>query len=303
MRHARALRHCIAVVSVFLAGACQSSDKGAPQSAPQAAAATSDPGCPAPITITSGTGNNQVPVMFLAASGDGSGAQRAALVKEFNSRAAEIAFKHCLDGGCLCEYTPAESKNIKLATMDFSGWTEVTILPTGGQPVVLPPGTTKRGGFIVPPSPNVVCKLPPKLPIPPRETTTGETTTGETTTGQPPERPPVVCKQPTWSKPAGTIVAEKRFPFDPIDSGKANADLADYVNNHLQQDIDLTLNAWLAEINIKCQALNPGGRCKAAFDPEPSFKTETGDSGLGSQLFIVYRVKLAVEVKGKCIPK
>lgn len=266
-------------------------------------AAQSDPGCPAPITISTGLGNNQVGVVFLAAQGIGLGSQRAKLVSEFNARASEAGFRYCLAGGCLCEYKPSNDQHIQFMNRDVSGFTEVTILGTGGQPEILPQGTVKRVGLIVPPSPNVICRMPP--PLPPRPVTSpgvGTTTSPSLPTDKPPS-PSVECVQPTFSKPAGTVVVEKRFPFSPIDPGAANNALTNYVANDLQNDIDAVLQQWKAQIDQQCRQANPGGRCEGAFEPEPTLKSQSGDSGVGGQLFLVYRVLLAADIRGKCVPR
>src|SRR5688572_14319297 len=91
----------------------------------------SDAGCPAPITVGSGLGQQQVGTVALVASGIGSGAAIAQLLKEFNRRAADEGFRYCIAGGCLCRYVPATAANIRYERRDFSGWVETTILPTG----------------------------------------------------------------------------------------------------------------------------------------------------------------------------
>jgi hypothetical protein len=116
--------------------------------------------CPQPKTIKSGIGSDEVPFMFLAAQGTGTGAQRAALVKEFNQAALVLAWKYCAKTGCTPKYTPAAAKDIKFEKTDWNGWREVTILSTSGQPKVINYSDEKRGGYIDPPSPNVEC-VPP----------------------------------------------------------------------------------------------------------------------------------------------
>ena len=56
----------------------------------------SDAGCPAPITVGSGLGQQQVGTVALVASGIGSGAAIAQLLKEFNRRAADEGFRYWL---------------------------------------------------------------------------------------------------------------------------------------------------------------------------------------------------------------
>ena len=281
---------------------CGGGEKGEGNPASVAESLVSSPGCPTATTVTSGLGNKQVPVLFLAPSGIGFGSQVSALVREFNSDASDIAFRYCLAGGCLCRYIPANESHVVYETGDIGGWTEVTILGTGGQPQQIPAGTVKRYGKIVPPSPNVVCVAPP--PVPPRPTSSATTTTPAPTTPAPQPQPiEVECRQPAWSKPAASVLIEKQFPFTPSTTQQANNALQAYVDNVLSLDIDAIMTSWLAEIDRECQNLNPGGVCAGQFDAEPTFTTEAGDSGLGAQLFLFYRVKLSVELKGKCVPE
>jgi hypothetical protein len=116
--------------------------------------------CPKPTTIRSGAGKDEVPYMFLAAQGIGSGAQRASLVQNFNQAALLLAWKYCAKTGCTPEYTPADSKNIKFEKRDWRGWREVTIIGTGGKPEIINYSDEKRGAYIDPPSPNVRCVKP-----------------------------------------------------------------------------------------------------------------------------------------------
>jgi len=293
-----------AIALVTLVSGCGRGERG-PDENTTAEPRASSPGCPAALTVGSGLGNNQVPVLFLAPEGAGFGSQVSALVRKFNNRASEVGFRHCLAGGCLCEYIPADDTHVVYKTGDIGGWTEVTILPTGGQPQVLPAGTVKRHGKIVPPSPNVVCVTPP--PLPPRPATSTGTTTPTTPPPDnlPPAPPPaeVECRQPTWLKPAGTVLIEKQFPFTPANPQAANDALVAYINTVMQSDIDAVLNTWRIEIGLECQDLNPGGTCTADFDAEPTFSTEAGDAGLGAQLFMFYRVRLGEDLKGQCKPQ
>lgn len=280
----------------------------------------SDPGGPAATTIGSGTGQNQVPYMIPVASGQGKGFQVHALLKEFNRRAEQLAYEHCLANGCLPRYTPAGKEHIKYERRDWGGWTELTMVQASrrpdvwlAQPQVLPANTVKRGAYVDPPSPNVVCLKPP---VPPRPKQVDKPPVPKPASPPPPEppgQPPVRrdCAQPTWRKPAGEVVIEKRFPFGPQISGEANELLIKYVTEplpgsnatQLEEDIRAKLQAWINEVQSECDRLNPGGHCEAYLDPDPlldGLTTVSGDSGVGAQTWIEYKRVLKSEIQGKC---
>jgi len=79
--------------------------------------------------------NDEVPYLILAAGGIGTGQQRSLLVREFNSKASELAQKYCSRvPGCIAIYTPADSSNIQFSKADFGGWTELTNSALAGTP-------------------------------------------------------------------------------------------------------------------------------------------------------------------------
>ena len=270
--------------------------------------------CPAPATITSGTKQNEVPYLILAASGIGTGHQKALLVREFNTKASELAQRYCSQvAGCVAVYKPADSSNIKFERRDFGGWTELTIASLSGtpgsgnpppQPVVLGPHRRERAGLIVPPSPNVECKEAPPLPPPPKRPPPPP----------PPTLPPVTeCKQPRWHKPAGTIVIKKQIPYAPSIAGDGEDKLIKYVTDPVtatgesqaQLDIQAVLDQWRKEAEKECKDLNPGKNCEAELTPAPQdvFEIESGDSGLGTQPFLNYIIKLKNELRAECVPR
>jgi hypothetical protein len=284
---------------------------------------TSDPGCPSATQIVSGLKAGQVPFMSLAASGIGAAWQRALLVREFNRAAELLAYKHCLPD-CLAKYIPATNANIKVATQDWGGWTELLMEEVShhpdvrlAQPRILSKPTVKRGLYIDPPNPNVVCKKLPELPkrtvkppVPEPRQTPVPTPTDDT----PPQRH---CRQPTFSKPAGTRILKKSIPFgqrgSPLDSGDANEILTRYVNERdadgttqLDRDIRAVLQAWIDQVQRECDRLNPGLGCRAALDPDPTVDglvTVSGDTAVGTACFMIYEIKLKVAVRGVCEPK
>jgi hypothetical protein len=264
------------------------------------------PGCPGPITITSGLGAGQVPFVAITA-GHLLGAGTAELLKAFNTLGAELAMKHCAPI-CVATWQPATSADIEYLTQDFSGWTEVQIQAIAtahpswlANPVILPAGTVKRGAIVKPKKANVTCFAPPPAPRPAKVPDPPRPPTGEPPIVDPPEPKP--CKQPAFQRPAGTLVVEKRFAFDPIggvNEKSLDTVMKDWVDNELPAEMKRIFDQWQEEVDKECLKLN-GGRCRGTLDPNPpKIKTVSGTSGLGAQLFEVYRVELEDEVKGIC---
>jgi hypothetical protein len=255
------------------------------------------------MTITSGLGKDEVPLVAIQAGG---AYHKAELLKQFNEKALDLAWKHCAPH-CMPEFTPATDADVHYEKRDFSGWTEVQMKAvvaggTQGAPVILPTGTVKEGAFIRPKKPNVKCVALPKLPKikkvrlppPPPHRPGGDV--------DPPPPPPPAhdCRQPTFFRPKGTIVVVHRFEVDVLEQGKAYQELRDWLDLSANDEVKAVFDGWRQEVEKECLKLN-GGMCHGELDPaEPELEPESGDTMVGEKLNLVYRLRLKTDVKGVC---
>jgi len=258
--------------------------------------------CPGPTTIRTGLGPTEVPYLVLAPSGIAFGSQQALLVNEFNRRALERANDYCRP--CVAEYTDATTANIRYRVAPIAGWTELTIIPTGGRPQKLPPNTTKRHGYIEPPSPNVTCREPPRLPPPPQPPKPTEPLP------PPPDRPPPpTCRQPVnFRIPTGTLLAENSWAVPPGVTGQPPYAAIDaWVQNTYPGTRDAVLQGFVNQLQRECNRINPGRRCVARLEDitDADITVTQGEQGVpflvGSNY--IWRAKLNREIKGNCDPE
>jgi hypothetical protein len=266
----------------------------------------SDQGCAPPTTFGSGAPPNG-PISFGIMHGNKSGGtagQVHMLLTEFNNAAQKLGDAYCAQTGCYAEMIPATDKNIKTGRSDsYIGWTELTILPTGGKPKTITQGLNVYFSYIDPPSPNCYCKHfvfePENITIESlkkkKDSTT--TTTPPVTENPPTENPPTETNcgdpSPALTIPAGTLLSIKTWRVNSYqDDIETYPGLLDYVNTTGPAAARSFLDAKL--LTVHC----PEG-CEAYWDPEPDIKKESGYPNMPYFTYIV-RYVLGNEITAKC---